>query len=94
MELAFGLPAEIGAINKEKDALCSGVFDEAVGEGAGGEGFACASGHLDERARTGIAERFFKMGDGLDLAVPHTVGRQRMGEGQLSEAMAEGVGFR
>jgi hypothetical protein len=69
------------------------VFDETVGKGAGGKGFACASGHLDERTRAGVSERLFKVSDGLDLALAHSVGRQRMGEGQLGEATAEG-GFR
>ena len=73
IELAFGLSAEIGAIDKEKDALCSCVFDEAVGKGAGGKGFTRASGHLDESARAGVAERLFEVGDRFDLAVAHSV---------------------
>ena len=71
IKFAFGLSAQIGAVYKEKDALCPRVFDESIGEGAGGKGLSSASGHLDKRARARVTEGLFKTGDCLDLAVPH-----------------------
>ncbi len=40
IEFSFGLTAEIGAVDEEEDAFGFGESDEAVGEGAGGEGLA------------------------------------------------------
>ena len=50
------LVAEIAAIHEEQDAFRPGVFDEAIDEIDGGEGFARASGHLDEGARAAGSE--------------------------------------
>ena len=93
LELAFGLSAEIGAVHEEEDALRAGVFDEAVGEGAGGVGLARAGGHLDQRARVGLGERLFEVGDRLDLAVAHAARDERMGGRHRREASAQRVGF-
>ena len=91
LELSHGLAAEIGAVHEEKDAPGAGELDEPIGEGAGGEGLARAGGHLDERARAGLGEGFFEIGDGLDLAVAHPGGGERMGEGNCARRCAQGV---
>ena len=61
MELVARLLAEIGAVDEEEDAPGAGVLDEAIGEGAGGEGLARAGGHLDERARAVSAKDFSRL---------------------------------
>ena len=81
---------EIGAIHEEQDAPGAGVFDEPVGEGAGGEGFARAGGHLDEGAGMIFGKGFFQGGDCLNLALAHALRGHRR---QTLQAGAEGVGL-
>ncbi len=69
------------------------VLDEAIGEGAGGEGLAGAGGHLDEGARPRFGEGFFEAADGFDAADADVFAVVGMREGHLGEAVAEGVGF-
>jgi hypothetical protein len=76
VELAFGLPAEVRAIHKEKDALCVRMLDQPVSERAGGKGLAGTGGHLDKGARTGVGEGAFEAGDCFDLARAHSVARK------------------
>ncbi len=85
LKLGEGLPAEIGAVDEEEDVARAGVFDEAIGEGAGGEGLARAGGHLDEGARLRFGEGLFEAGDGFDLAVAHVRRRRGMLERHLGE---------
>lgn len=42
------------------------MFDEAIDEIAGGVGLASAAGHLDERARAALAERFLQSLNGAN----------------------------
>ena len=93
LELGEGLAAEIGAVDEEKDVARVAVFDEAIGEGAGGEGLARAGGHLDEGARLRFGEGFLQAADGFDAADADVACRRRMREGHLGEATAKGVGF-
>jgi len=97
VELALGLGAEGVAVDEEEDAPDFGEFEEAVDFGDGGEGFAGASGHVDEGARTGGGEGGFEAGDSFVLAIAqglggtgHEVGEWR-GGGQGGEATPEGV---
>ncbi len=69
------------------------VLDEAIGEGAGGEGLAGAGGHLDEGARARFGEGFFEAADGFDAADADVFAIVGMREGHLGEAMAQGVGL-
>jgi hypothetical protein len=91
IKLGLRLPAEIRPVHEEEDALGLGELDEAVGKGAGGEGLAGASSHLDERARVVRGEGLLQAGIGLDLAISHTEGVQRMREGHLGKQGAEGL---
>ncbi len=50
LKFTDGLAAEIAAVDEEEDALGTGVLDEAVGLGDGGEGLTGAGSHLDEGA--------------------------------------------
>jgi len=84
------LRAEAGAIDQEEDALCPGVFDEAVGRGAGGEGLAGAGGHLDERARFRLGEGLLEVCDAFHLAVTHAGGGEGMSERQLCQTRSQG----
>ncbi len=86
MELVAGLLAEVGAVDEEEDAAGAGVLDESVREGTGRVGLAGAGGHVDERARTVVGEGPLETGDGLDLAVAHAGGDERMGGRQSLEA--------
>jgi len=88
-----GLATEIGTIDEEEHAAGAGVFDEPVGERAGGVGLARAGGHLDEGARVGLGEGGFEAGDALDLAVAQVLRRERRDGRHRGEARAEGVGL-
>ncbi len=61
LELLERLPAEIAAIHQEQHPLGAGVLDEPVDEIAGGVGLAAAAGHLDERPRALLGERYFQV---------------------------------
>ncbi len=67
------------------------MFDEAIGEGAGGEGLAGAGGHLDEGARLRFGEGLLQAGDGFDAADADVLAAVRMRERHLGEAVAKGV---
>ena len=56
LKFGQGLASEVTAVHQEKDALCPGVFDEAVDEVAGGECLSAAAGHLDEGTGTILCE--------------------------------------
>lgn len=90
LEFVDGLAAEVAAVDEEEDALGTGVLDEAVGLGDGGEGLAGAGGHLDEGARAVGGEGFFELRDGVDLALAERSGVQR---GEMPKAGAEGIGL-
>ena len=90
LEFVDGLAAEVAAVDEEEDAPGTGVLDEAVGLGDSGEGLAGAGGHLDEGARAIGGEGFFKLRDGVDLALAERDGVQR---GELAKAGAEGIGL-
>ena len=93
VELVAGLLTEIRAVHEKEDAAGLGVFDEAIGEGAGGECFPRTGGHVDERARAVLGEGLLQAGDGLDLALAHAQRGERMSEGHLRESGAQGVGL-
>ena len=80
LEFVDGLAAEVAAVDEEEDALGTGVLDEAVGLGDGGEGLAGAGGHLDEGARAVGGEGFLEAGDGVDLAFAERGGDSSCGE--------------
>ena len=91
VELVPGLLAEIRAVHEEENAAGLGVFDEAIGERAGGEGLPRARGHVDERARAVFGERLFQSDVRLDLALPHASRNQRVRDGHRLQPGAEGV---
>ncbi|KYC51213.1 MAG: hypothetical protein AMQ22_01349 [Candidatus Methanofastidiosum methylothiophilum] len=91
LELAPGLAAEIVAVHEEQDAPGAGMLDEPIAERDRGESLAAARGHLNQRARPGLRERRFEIGDGFDLAAAQAGGHQRRQPGQ---AAAQGVGLR
>ena len=93
VELVAGLLAEVRAVHEEEDAAGAGVFDQAIGERAGGEGLARAGRHVDERARSVLGEGFFEAGDGFDLAIAHAIRRQRVQRRHLCETGAQRVRF-
>ena len=76
LKFGGGLPSEIRAIHEKKHATRPGVFDQTIGERAGGESFACAGGHLNQRTRLIFSKRFFEVGDAFNLAVTHSMRRQ------------------
>ena len=90
VKLGEGLAPEIGAVDEEEDAARAGVFDEAIGERAGGESLAGAGGHLDQGARLILGEGFFEVGDGFDVANPHSLHWIRMREWHFGQARARG----
>ena len=91
VEFVAGLLAEIRAVHEEEDAAGLGVFDEAIGERAGGERLPRAGGHVDERARAILGERLFQADVCLDLAFPHASRNQRVRDGHRLQPGAEGV---
>ena len=56
LELLEGLAAEVVAVDEEEDAAGIGELGKTVGEVAGGEGFAGACGHLDQRPRAAVGQ--------------------------------------
>ena len=80
VKFVAGLFAEVCAIHEEEDAARLGVFDQAIGDGAGGESFSRAGRHVDKGARTIFGEGFFEAGDGFDLAVAHPIRGERVRE--------------
>ena len=91
VEFVASLLAEIRAVHEEEDAAGLGVFDEAIGERAGGEGLPRARGHVDERARAVFGERLFQSDVRFDLALPHASRNQRVRDGHRLQPGAEGV---
>ena len=91
MELGEGLASEIGAVDEEEDVARAGVFDEAIGEGAGGEGLARAGGHLDEGARLRFGEALLEVCDGFDAADADAVAVVGMRERHLGKAATKSV---
>ncbi|MEA3208754.1 MAG: hypothetical protein QOE70_1811 [Chthoniobacter sp.] len=77
LEFLEGLPTQIAAVHEEEDALCPGVFHEAIDEIDGGVGLARAGGHLDERTGATGGEGFLEVRDGLDLRGPESAGGKR-----------------
>ena len=51
LELLERLPAQVGAVDQEEDALRLAELDQPVDGGDGGEGLAAAGRHLDQGAR-------------------------------------------
>lgn len=90
-ELPGGLPAEVGAIDEEEDALGTGVLDQTVGEGAGGEGLSRAGGHLDEGAGMILGKGLLELRDRLELAGAEALAGERMGDGHPGKPRPQGL---
>lgn len=91
VEFVARLLAKIGAVHKKEDPAGLGEFDEAIGEGAGGESFSRAGGHVNERARTVLGKGGFQTGDGFDLAIAHAILDQRVDDGQRLQSVTQRV---
>ena len=71
------LPAEVAAIDQKKDAPGARMFDQAIDKIDRRKGLAAAGGHLDQRARPVLGERFFEILDRFNLSEPELPGNQR-----------------
>ena len=90
LEFVDGLAAKVAAVDEKEDAFGSGVLDEPIDLGDGGESLAGTGGHLDEGAGAIGSEGFLEAGDSIDLAIPERSGVQL---GELPEPGAKGVGL-
>ncbi|OQB89789.1 MAG: hypothetical protein BWX84_02255 [Verrucomicrobia bacterium ADurb.Bin118] len=71
LKLGERLPAKVGAVHEKQNALCARMLDQPVRERASRVSLAGAGGHLDQRARVALGERFLQIRDGFDLTGPH-----------------------
>ncbi len=68
LEFFQGLVAEVAAVDEEEDVARAGMFDEAIGERAGGESLAGAGGHLNQCARLRFDEGLLEVRNCFDAA--------------------------
>jgi hypothetical protein len=87
VEFVAGLLAEIRAVHQEEDATGLRVFDEAIGERAGREGFARSGRHVYKRTRLVPGEGLLQAINSFNLTIAHAVRREPVGERHLCEAI-------
>ena len=95
LELAEGLPPQVGAVDEEEDAPGTGVLDQPVHLVAGHEGLAASGGHLHQGPRPVLRQGLFQVRDGALLRGPEVGGVQgRHGPEPLAQVSRYQIGGR
>ena len=91
-EFLMRLLAEVAGIDQKQDALGAAELEQAINRCDGGEGLACAGGHVDQGAGSVLGQGLFQSGDSADLAVTQILDGQ--GRHLLGQTAAQGFWLR